>query len=337
MEKKIKFDDTDAEIILLSLPFLRIHDFIKVSSLSHHVNSSLNKFPEYLQYYVMYMKQNINDNNNKFVIEPNVISIKSTYLNYINRHVKLFQEFQLKEREHVDAISLLEEITNRNFNFNYVSQNIQNNCLGFDPLIIKLCEKFPSTIGFIFVFEKMIYYDKLIKTYNKNKVNSIETHSSYNSTTENIIIEFYKGQFERVLEAATSSAQSNIFNIFTLGSMGQNLEVSYSAWGRHNPIGFRLRDLRHSTTFSLEGLCLRFENELTFLPKLSIKFPVDIWTSNINNDDDEVQEQEDDHNHVIDNNSSVGLNNAKSFIEFLDMLRKETLPTCVAGPSIRVS
>ena len=91
--------------------------------------------------------------------------------------------------------------------------------------------------------------------------------------------------------------------------------------------------MRHSTVFSLEGFCLRFEEELAFLPKLSKKFPVDIWTSNVN---DENEEENHDNNNGGGGGGSV-LTNAKSFIEFLEILHKETLPTCVAGPSIRVS
>ena len=219
MENKKEFDDKDAEIILLSLPFIEIPDFLRFITSNSVIYKTFNKFPEHLLYYVNYLKQNLDSCH----IKPNVLSIKSTYLKYINYHVKLFQEYQLKERENVDAYSLLEEITKHNSNFNHHIQHVQSNCLGFDPLVINIFEKFPSTVGFIFILEKMIYYNKTINNVISN-------------TTQHRIIEFYKGQFEHVLEALISKATSSLFNIFKIGSMGKNLEVSYSAWGRHNPI-----------------------------------------------------------------------------------------------------
>jgi hypothetical protein len=68
------------------------------------------------------------------------------------------------------------------------------------------------------------------------------------------------------------AAQPTHFSVVPFGSIRANVEVCYSEWGAHNPMGFRLRDQRKSETFALRPVLEALERQLE-LPRLAHTLP----------------------------------------------------------------
>ena len=71
---------------------------------------------------------------------------------------------------------------------------------------------------------------------------------------------------------AGQTAQPTHFSVVPFGSIRANVDVCYSEWGAHNPIGFRLRDQRKSETFALRPVLEVLEKQLG-LPRLAHTLP----------------------------------------------------------------
>jgi hypothetical protein len=271
--------------ILFALQWLELPSFVKIMSLSKALKVMYNKEPDLLIYFYNKVPRpyiNVNEINNE------LFNVEHLYRNYAQSTYVLLKNFQ--KDINIDALSIFTDLKS--------STNILNK---HDvTLLFSNFDKLPSTLGLIYI----LYYCQLSSNYNHEKLKR-----------------FYQKQLLKIIhQGFRPNKQHSFASLFiNTNPFCSTIELSYSDWGAHNPIGFRLKDVRKTQSDNLVELFHNFEKSLN-LPKMSEKLPIDIWTGDAN----EIENEEE--NIIIEK---------QSLFKFLSILNEQQIPTCVRKPSIR--
>jgi len=151
------------------------------------------------------------------------------------------------------------------------------------PLFFQLFKTYNSTYSLLILLHGLVRRQEMQRDelYRKAPPGPVpwehDVHGSALKGDAHLITTLYEYAMQRVVVSGQRGHRA------PFGSILLNLSVSFSMWGAHNPLGFRLRDTRKHEYFYLKDVLRHLEAAL-HLPALSDKLP-DKETETVTNDD----------------------------------------------------